>query len=198
MIITIIILVVLVVIGILIYNGMVSARNTVDEAQSQIGVQLKRRADLIPNLVNTVKGYAKHEHDTFMDTVEARNAGHNNGATLADLQAAAEVMGNDQANLAQRVQANDAANAGLGQIFAVAENYPNLQASTNFGQLQEELTTTENRVAASRTNFNRVVRDYNTRIQSFPANLLAGMFHFTKREQLPTDPANETVPEVKF
>lgn len=184
--------------GIVIYNGMVGARNTVDEAESQIGVQLKRRADLIPNLVSTVKGYAKHEHDTFMDTVSARNEGHNGGASLDDIQAAASVMGNDKANLVDRVKANDVANAGLGQIYAVAENYPNLQASTNFSQLQEELTTTENRVAASRTNFNRVVRDYNTRIQSFPANLFAGMFHFTKRDQLPTDPATETVPEVKF
>ncbi|WP_225365978.1 LemA family protein [Levilactobacillus bambusae] len=197
MIITIVVIVILIVLGIFIYNGMVGARNSVDEAESQIGVQLKRRADLIPNLVNTVKGYAKHEHDTFMDTIAARNDGQSS-TTLDSLEADAATMADNNADLAKRVQANDAATAGLGRLFAIAEDYPNLQASQNFSQLQEELTTTENRVAASRTNFNRVVRDYNTRIQSFPANILAGMFHFTKRDQLPTDPATETVPEVKF
>lgn len=197
MIIAIVIIAVIVIAAILIYNGMVSARNSVDEAESQIGVQLKRRADLIPNLVNTVKGYAKHEHDTFMDTIAARNEG-TKGSTLDNLESDAATMADDNADLAQRVKASDAASAGLGRLFAIAENYPNLQASQNFSQLQEELTSTENRVAASRTNFNRVVRDYNTRIQSFPANLFAGMFHFTKRDQLPTDPATEKVPEVKF
>ncbi len=196
MIIALVVIAVIVVIGILIYNGMVKSRNMVDESESQIGVQLKRRADLIPNLVNTVKGYSKHEHDTFMDTIASRNAG--TSEPLSSLENDAKTMANDNVDLAQRVKANDSATAGLGRLFAIAENYPDLKASQNFSQLQEELTTTENRVAASRTNFNRVVRDYNTKIQSFPANLFAGMFGFSKRDQLPVDAADEKVPEVKF
>ncbi|KRM13754.1 LemA family protein [Lapidilactobacillus concavus DSM 17758] len=199
----IVIIIVVVILAIIIaalYNGMVKARNLTDEAESQIGVQLKRRADLIPNLVNTVKGYAKHEHDTLMDAIQARGVanGQSQADPLSDLQKQADVMGDDRQPIAKRAQADSQATQVLGHLFAVSENYPNLKAAQNFSQLQEELTTTENRVAASRTNYNRTIRDYNNKIEVFPTNIFAGMFHFTKKEQLPIEESTKTAPEVKF
>lgn len=198
MIIALIIIVVLVLLIAGLYNGLVKARNLTEEAESQIGVQLKRRADLIPNLVNTVKGYAKHEHDTLMDAIAARGVANGQANPLADLEKQASVMGDENQTIAARAQADVQASSVLGHLFAVSESYPDLKASQNFSQLQEELTSTENRVAASRTNYNRTIRDYNNKVEVFPTNIFAGMFHFTKKEQLPVEEATKTAPEVKF
>lgn len=198
MIIALIIIVVLVLLIAGLYNGLVKARNLTEEAESQIGVQLKRRADLIPNLVNTVKGYAKHEHDTLMDAIQARGVANGQANPLADLEKQASVMGDENQTIAARAQADAQASSVLGHLFAVSESYPDLKASQNFSQLQEELTSTENRVAASRTNYNRTIRDYNNKVEVFPTNIFAGMFHFTKKEQLPVEEATKTAPEVKF
>lgn len=146
------------------YNGLVVARNRVKEAFAQIDVQLKRRAALIPNLVETVKGYAKHENEVFTKVTEARSALM--GATTKPQQAAA----------------NDMLTGALKSLFAIAENYPNLKASDNFKQLQDELSDTETKVAASRQFYNTNVLDYNTSLQMFPGSIIASMFHFTAEE----------------
>lgn len=198
MMIALIIIVVLVILIAGLYNGLVKARNLTDEAESQIGVQLKRRADLIPNLVNTVKGYAKHEHDTLMDAIQARGVANGQANPLDDLEKQASVMGDESQSIATRAKADAQASSVLGHLFAVSESYPDLKAVQNFSQLQEELTSTENRVAASRTNYNRTIRDYNNKVEVFPTNIFAGMFHFTKKEQLPVEEATKTAPEVKF
>lgn len=198
MIIALIVIIILVVLIAGLYNGLVKARNLTDEAESQIGVQLKRRADLIPNLVNTVKGYAKHEHDTLMDAIQARGVANGQANPLDDLEKQASVMGDESQSIATRAKADAQASSVLGHLFAVSESYPDLKAAQNFSQLQEELTSTENRVAASRTNYNRTIRDYNNKVEVFPTNIFAGMFHFTKKEQLPVEEATKTAPEVKF
>ena len=167
-----IILAVLVLGAIWLYNSLIQGRNRVDEAWSDIEVQLKRRYDLIPNLVNTVKGYAKHEQGTFEDVTNARakagsitvDASHLDAAAVAKIQAA-------QGELTQ----------ALGKLLAVAEQYPDLKANQNFLSLQSELTDTENKIQAARRFYNGNVRDYNTKLQSFPTNLLAGSFGFTTR-----------------
>ncbi len=146
------------------YNSLVKLRNRADEAWSDIDVQLKRRYELIPNLVNTVKGYAKHEKDLFENVTKARTAAINAGGVGE--QAHAENMLTD----------------ALKSVFAVAENYPDLKASQNFQQLQDELTDTENKIMASRRFYNANVRDLNTKIQTVPTNMIAGPFGFKARE----------------
>ena len=146
------------------YNGLVGLKNRVDEAWSDIEVQLKRRYDLIPNLVETVKGYAKHEKQVFTDVTKARTEAMKAGS-LED-KAAKENM------LTQ----------ALKSVFAVAENYPELKASGNFLQLQDQLTDTEDKIEASRRFYNGNVRDFNTRIQVFPTNMFASSLGFSKRE----------------
>jgi LemA protein len=180
----IIIVVVIVVLGLFlvgIYNGMVRGRNRVDEAWSGIDVQLKRRHDLIPNLVETVKGYAAHEKDVFEAVTQARaNAMSAQGP-------------------AQTGAAEGQLTGALGRLFAVAEAYPTLRASENFQQLQAELTNTEDQIAGARRIYNGNVQGYNTRIQTFPAAVFAGMFGFTKREFFEIDsPADRDVPAVSF
>jgi len=164
-----------------IYNGMVRARNRVDEAWSGIDVQLKRRHDLIPNLVETVKGYAAHEKEVFEAVTQARaNAMSAQGP-------------------AQSAAAEGQLTGALGRLFAVAEAYPTLRASENFQQLQAELTNTEDQIAGARRIYNGNVQGYNTRIQTFPAAVFAGMFGFTKREFFGLDsPADRDVPAVSF
>lgn len=147
-----------------VYNGLIKLRNRVDEAWSDIDVQLKRRYDLIPNLVSTVKGYAKHEEGTFLKVTEARSNAMN--AQGAHDKADAENMLSDT----------------LKSIFALSENYPELKANTNFLQLQDELSDTENKIQASRRFYNGNVRDFNTKIQVFPTNIVAGMLGFKKYE----------------
>ena len=146
------------------YTGLVTMRNRVDEAWSDITVQLKRRADLIPNLVNTVKGYAAHESGVFENVVKAR-----------------EMMLNAQ-GVADTAKAENQLQDTLKSLFAVAENYPDLKASQNFAELQRELVDTEDKIQGSRRFYNGGVRDYNTKIDQFPNNIFAGMFKFTKRE----------------
>lgn len=149
---------------ILIYNSLVRLRNRTDEAWSDIDVQLKRRYDLIPNLVDTVKGYAKHEKELFTKVTKARTEAINAGGVQE--QAKAENMLTD----------------ALKSVFAVAENYPDLRATENFQKLQDELSDTENKIMAARRFYNANVRDLNTKIETFPTNLIAGMLGFKQRD----------------
>jgi LemA protein len=164
------------------YNGVVRLRNRVDQAWSQIGVQLERRHDLIPNLVETVKGYAAHEKGTLEAVTEART----------------NAVNARQAGPEQQAQAENVLTGALRQLFAVAEAYPDLKANQNFLQLQEELTSTEDRIAYARQFYNDSVQNYNTRIQTFPRNLIAGMFNFQPRQWFQAEQGAEEVPKVQF
>ena len=181
---TIIILVVLVllvlwVIGI--YNKLVSWRNRVDESWSDIDVQLKRRHDLIPNLVNVVKGYAKHEQETLDKVIQARNSAVSAGGP-EELAAAENML-----------------TGALKSIFALSEAYPDLKANTNFLELQRELSDTENKVQAARRFYNTNVRTYNTTRETFPTNMIVGMFNFPTREFFEIeDAAEREVPQAEF
>ncbi len=145
------------------YNSLVRLRQHGKESWADIDVQLKRRYDLIPNLVETVKGYAKHEREVLERVIEARNRAAGNNGSVAS-------QGRDERKLVSATR----------QLFAVVENYPDLKASTNFLALQEELTDTEDRIAAARRFFNANVRDYNTRREMFPSSIVASMFKFEK------------------
>lgn len=178
-----IIVLVLLVLGawfILTYNSLVGIRNRVDEAWSDIEVQMKRRYDLIPNLVNTVKGYATHESGVFTKVTEAR-------ASAMSAKTPAE-----------HAAAENQLSQTLKSLFAVAEAYPALQAAGNFAQLQQDLVDTENKIESSRRFYNGGVRDYNTSLQVFPTNLIATPFGFTKREFFDTPDETHAAPEVKF
>ncbi|RKY24558.1 MAG: LemA family protein [Planctomycetota bacterium] len=175
------IVVLLIVVAIAIYNGLVTKRITCDEAWSQIDVQLKRRYDLIPNLVETVKGYAAHESETLENVIKARNAAISAEGVAA--QAGAENM----------------LTGALGKLLALSESYPNLKANENFAQLQEELTSTENKISFARQYFNKSVAIFNIAIQKFPNNIVAGMFNFAKREMFELeDDTQRQAPQVKF
>jgi LemA protein len=166
---------------VVLYNRLVQARNRVDNAWAQIEVQLKRRWDLIPNLVETVKGYAAHERETFENVTQAR-------ARAQQAQGPAETA-----------QAEGILGAALGRLFAVAEAYPELQADENFRQLQDELAQTENRIATSRQVYNDTVLTYNNAIQTFPGLVVAGPFGFTIREFYEVEEAGQReVPVVDF
>ena len=180
LIIAIVIVVLLVVFLIGIYNGLVQRRLRIDEAFAQIEVQLKRRHDLIPNLVNAVKGYMGFEQQVLTDVTNAR---------------AAAVAAGSQGPAAQ-AQAENALTGTLRSLFAVVENYPDLKSSTNVLELQEQLTTTENQIAFSRQHYNASVLDYNTSIATVPNNLIAGPFGFTKREFFDAEPEAATTPVV--
>lgn len=156
---------------IVMYNALVKLRVRVEEAWSDITVQLKRRADLIPNLIETVKGYAAHEKQVFQDVTEARSAVVNATSQGPEATAKAENM----------------FEGTLKSLFAVAEAYPDLKANQNFIQLQEELVDTEDKIQASRRFYNGGVRDLNTKIEMFPSNIVAGMFKFTKKEFFEVD-----------
>ncbi len=172
-------IIILVVIGILIamaigiYNTLVKMRMRVDEAWSDIDVQLKRRYDLIPNLVETVKGYAKHESETLEAVMAARSK-----ATAINIDANSATA----ENMAALATAQQGLSGALGKLFAVAENYPDLKANQNFLQLQNDLTDTEDKIQASRRFYNGTVRDYNTKVETVPSNIIASIFNFTKRE----------------
>jgi LemA protein len=165
------------------YNGLVRLRNMVDEAWNQISVQLKRRHDLIPNLVNAVKGYMEFEQETLTKVIDARNA-------------AVTAQAAGPAAAAQSAQAENMLSGMLRQLFALVENYPQLKANENVMQLQEELTTTENQIGFSRQHYNSVVREYNTSIQTFPNALLAGLFGFRLRDYFQIEEADAAVPAV--
>ncbi|MGE5296805.1 MAG: LemA family protein [Solirubrobacterales bacterium] len=169
------------IIGIGIYNGLVGSRNQVDNAWAQIDVQLKRRHDLIPNLVETAKGYMKHERETFESITKARS----------------EAMGAKSVSEVAKTEGQLA--DALSKFMLVVENYPELKANQNFLALQEELTSTENKIAFSRQNYNDQVLFYNNKIQMFPSNVVAGMFVFTKRDFFQVETALEReAPKVSF
>jgi LemA protein len=162
------------------YNRLVRKRNAVDNSWAQIDAALQRRHDLIPNLVEAVKGYAKHEQDTFTKVTEARTAAE--GARGVEKSSAAEgVLG-----------------GLLGRMMVIAEQYPELRATENFQQLQGQLSETENQIQITRRVYNDTVQTYNTAIQVFPAVLIANAFNFTAREFFDADPASEATPEVDF
>jgi LemA protein len=175
-----IVVIVLVIAVIAIYNSLVQLRNRVDNAWGQVEVQLKRRYDLIPNLVETVKGYASHEKDTFEQVTKAR-AGAQAASTPAE-QAGAENF----------------LTAALRQLFAVAEDYPELRASENFASLQEDLEETENKIAVSRQIYNDTVLTYNNKVQQVPTNVVAGITGFESREFFEGGPESQEAPEVAF
>ena len=164
------------------YNALVRRRNHVDESWADIETELKRRYNLIPNLVETVKGYATHESETLENVVKARNA-------AASPHSSPEAQAKDENLLS----------GALRQLFAIAEAYPDLKANTNFLELQQELANTEDRIQRSRRFYNANVRDLNTRIEVFPSNVIAGMFGFDKREYFEIeDDAEREVPKVEF
>jgi len=180
LIIIIVLVVLLVIVLISMYNGLVKLRNKVENAWAQIDVQLKRRYDLIPNLVETVKGYAAHERETFEAVTNAR-------ARAQSAQGPAE-----------QGAAENMLSAALGRLIAVAEAYPELQADENFRQLQDELAQTENRIAVSRQVYNDTVLTYNNAIQTFPAVMLAGMFGFAKKDFFEAEEGTREAPRVAF
>lgn len=180
-IILLVVVVLLVLYVIVAYNGLVRSRNQVDNAWSQIDVQLKRRIDLIPNLVETVKAYAAHEKDTLEAVINARNAAM-----------AAPATPHDQAN------ADTVLTGALRQLFALSEAYPDLKANQNFLALQEELTATEGRVAYARQFYNDSVLTYNNKLDTFPTVVIARSFNFGRREFFEADEAARTVPKVQF
>ena len=163
-----------------IYNKLVRYRVETENAWSQIDVQLKRRHDLIPNLVETVKGYMEHERGTLTQVMEAR----------------AKAMG--AGDLGSRMKAEGEISGLLGRLMAVWENYPNLKANENAMQLQEELTSTENRIAYSRGYYNDVTANFNTLVQQFPSNIVAGMTSFKTRPYFEVPEAEKEAPQVKF
>ena len=185
-----VVLLVLFLVGI--YNRLVGARNAYKNAFAQIDVQLKRRYDLIPNLVETAKGYLKHERETLEAVVRARNA------AVTGLRAAAASPG-DPAALQQLAGAENALSGALGRLFALAESYPDLKANQNMMQLSEELTSTENKVAFARQAFNDAVMSYNTTREVFPNNFVANAFGFGAAQLLEIDsPQKREAPKVSF
>ena len=178
------VVVVLLIAAVLIYNGLVGKKVETENAWSQIDVQLKRRHDLIPNLVETVKGYAKHESETLEKVVQARN------------------MAMSAQGVAEKAQAENQLTGALKTIFALAESYPDLKANQSFLSLQEELTATENRIGFARQHYNDVVGQYNTGLMRFPANLVGGLFGFRQVEFFQLDAAEAAAvrqaPKVKF
>ena len=179
-------LILLIVLGVIllwaiaIYNGLIKLKNRVDEAWSDIDVQLKRRYDLIPNLVNTVKGYAAHEKEVFEKVTEARARAMSAGTTE------------------DKAQAENMLSNTLKSLFAVAEAYPDLKANQNFLELQRELTDTEDKIQAARRFYNGNVRDFNTKIEIFPNNIFAGILSFTKRQFFEAAGAEKEAVKVEF
>ena len=163
-----------------VYNGLVRLKNRANEAWSDIDVQLKRRYDLIPNLIESVKGYAKQEKDVFIKVTEARA-----GAMKAQ-------------GIIEKGKAENMLSETLKSLFAVSENYPDLKSSKNFMHLQEELTDTENKIQAARRFYNGNVRDLNIKIESFPANMVAGTLGYAKREFFEVDESEKKNVKVKF
>ena len=180
LIVVIVIVVVLVIAAIALYNNLVKLRNMVDNAWAQIDVQLQRRLDLIPNLVETVKGYASHERGTLDEVTEARAAVVNAGTP------------------AGKMEADNMLTGALKSLFAVAEAYPDLKANVNFQQLQAELSSTEDKISYMRQSYNDTVMKYNTAIQTFPAVLFAGMMGFSQRESFDAAAGSVVAPKVQF
>ncbi|MFA6073194.1 MAG: LemA family protein [Candidatus Woesearchaeota archaeon] len=174
----VVVLVVLIIMAL--YNGLIRLKNQIENAWAQIDVQLKRRNDLIPNLIETVKGYAKHEKSVFTEVTKART----------------EMM--SAKTLDQKAKASNMLSDTLKSLFAVAESYPTLKANENFLQLQEELSGTENKIAYSRQHYNDMVMRFNTKIELFPNNIFAGMLHFTRREMFKVEESEKKNIKVQF
>lgn len=162
------------------YNGLVNKSEDVEGKYADISVQLERRADLIPNLVSTVKGYASHETEVIESITSSRE----------------KLLNAD--TVEEQAEANEELTRALNNLLVVVENYPDLKANTNFIQLQDELAGTENRIAVARKDYNEVVKDYNKDIKKFPTNLLAGMFGFDEKEYFEAKESSNVVPEVSF
>ncbi|MCF0123697.1 MAG: LemA family protein [Ruminiclostridium sp.] len=162
------------------YNGLVQKEENVDSALADLDVMLQRRADLIPNLINTVKGYVEHENEVIDAITTAREA----------------LVGAD--SVADKAAANEALTGALGNLMVVVENYPDLKSSDNFIALQDELAGTENRIAVARRDYNDAVKTINAAVKKFPGKLIADMFGFESREYFEADEAANTVPEVSF
>lgn len=162
------------------YNGLVSKNEEVENKYADISVQLERRADLIPNLVNTVKGYTTHEQEIVDSITKARE-----NLVNAD-------------SVEEQANANEELTTALNNLFVIVENYPDLKSNTNFIQLQDELAGTENRIAVARKDYNEVVREYNKTVKSFPKNILAGMFGFDKKDYFEAKESANEVPNVSF
>lgn len=171
------------------YNGLVKADETVSTAWSNVENQYQRRADLIPNLVNTVKGYAAHEKETFDAVVSARTR-------ATQITVDADNMTPEK--LQEYQEAQGAVGAALSRLIAISEAYPDLKANQNFKELQAQLEGTENRISVERRNFNNAAKEYNTSIRTFPRNILAGMFGFEKRPYFEAKEGTENVPSVNF
>ncbi len=171
------------------YNGLVNKDEAVNTAWSNVETQYQRRADLIPNLVNTVKGYANHESETLTAVTEARTRATSINLSTQDL---------TPEKLAEFQQAQSQVGSALGRLIAVAESYPDLKASQNFQELQAQLEGTENRIAVARKDFNEVAREYNIAVRRFPANLVAGLFGFGQKPYFDAAPGAETAPQVAF
>jgi len=172
------------------YNALVTLEENVNQSWAQVGNQYQRRADLIPNLVETVKAYAAHEKETFTAVTEAR-------AKVGQLTVTPEVLNNPEA-FAKFQQVQGEISSVLTRLMAVSENYPQLKANENFLALQSQLEGTENRISVERKRFNEAVQGYNTTIRRFPTNMLAGMFGFEKKLYFEAQPGAETAPAVKF
>ncbi|MDO5569653.1 MAG: LemA family protein [bacterium] len=180
LIIILVVVVLLVIFCIASYNKLVNGRNKVKDQWSQIDVQLKRRTDLIPNLVETVKGYAKHEETTFTEVIEARN----------------KVVSANSIN--EEIDANNALSGALSKLFAVAESYPDLKANQNFMSLQNDLRDTEDKISSARQFYNDTVLTYNNMIEMFPSNIVASIFGFKAFEFFKVDEKELANPQVKF
>src|SRR4029450_6757509 len=165
---------------VVVYNRLVRLRNRSENSRAQVDVQLRRRYDLIPNLVETVKGYASHERATFDEVTEARTR-----AQQAE-------------GVAQQAQAENVLTAALGRLFAVAEAYPQLRATENFQQLQAQLSDVEQSIAVSRQVYNDTVLSYDNALETFPTNVIAGLFHFNPREYFQTEEGTREAPRVSF
>lgn len=189
---TIIVLVIIAVVairGITGYNGLVNAEETVSNAWSNVESQYQRRADLIPNLVNTVKGYAEHEAQTLQAVTNARVRATQMNVNVEDL---------TPEKLLEYQKVQGELGTALGRLLAITEAYPELKANENFLELQAQLEGTENRIAVARQNFNETVKEYNTSIRKFPRNLLAGMFGFEKRPYFEAQEGAAVAPQVNF
>ncbi len=171
------------------YNGLVGKEERVRSAWSNVETQYQRRADLIPNLVNTVKGYASHEEQTLSEVTEARSRATSLNLTAEDL---------TPERLAEYQQAQSAVRSALGRLIAVAESYPDLKANQNFLELQAQLEGTENRISVARQDFNGAAEVYNRTVRRFPTNLVAGLFGFVRKPYFEASEGSATVPEVNF
>lgn len=163
------------------YNGLVNLDEEVNGKQSQIETQLQRRGDLIPNLVNTVQGYASHEEEVFTDIADARSR-----------------IASSEGNVEEMAEANNEMTSALSRLLAISENYPELQASEQFTGLRDELAGAENRIAVARQDYNTAVQEYNRNTRTFPGNIIAGIFNFDEKPYFEADDSAQDAPEVDF